>query len=217
MNNCKKIQKLLPAYHYKELSGEKTGAVKEHLASCDMCARRYEKMVSMLDMVGKKQPRDPPDDLLDTYISELNKKIDREITGRSAVWSFTDGLRLFLLGSRMRIGMASVALVVIVFSLFLLHDPYKIGLSESSDKLAQEVALMEFIGEEEDSINDTEEAIFTEITLLAELDTTSTQEETETEDIEDELELLESLDEDEELWRNDLEEDVLIDELLITS
>lgn len=214
MNNCKRIQKLLPAYYYNELGREDACLVKEHLESCDRCAPQFEKMESMLDLVSKTQLKHPPNNLLDAYMSELNEKMERRVAGRSQSFSFIDAVRHFLLQSRVRTGVAAATVIVILFGLFFFHDSNKIGfgLLQSPQKLTDELALMELVGEEEDIISDTEEVLLTEMILLAELTTTSTPEETEIEDIEDELELLESLGEDEELWIEG-EEDVL-DELL---
>ncbi len=220
MKDCKKIQKLLPAYYYNELCEEDAGLVKEHLASCNTCAFRFEKIESMLDLVGKRQLKHPPDDLLDTYVYELNEKIEQRSAGRSTLFSFIDAVRLFLLQSKVRIGVASAAVIVILFSLFFFHDSKKIGsgLLQSPAMLTNELTLMELLDEGEDIISDTDELILAEVELLEDADITpaSTLEETGVENIEDELKLLESLDEDVELWIED-EEDVFIDELLMAS
>ncbi len=220
MKDCKKIQKLLPAYYYKELGREDGRLVEDHLATCNKCALRFEKIESMLDLVGKRQLNPPPDDLLDTYMSELNEKIERRITEQSTPFSFIDAARIFLLGSRVRTGVASAAVIVILAGLFFFHDSNKIGsgLLQSPAMLTNELTLMALLDEGGDVISDTDELILAEMELLEDAETTpaSTLEETEIENIEDELKLLESLGEDVELWIED-EEDVFIDELLMTS
>ncbi len=216
MNSCKRTQKLLPAYYYKELPGEETRLVKEHLASCGTCALRFEEMEPMLNLV-KKQLKQPPEDLLDTYMSELNEKLEQRIAKRSTLLSFIDGVRFFLSENRVRTGVASAAIIVVIFSLFFFQDSNKIGfgLLQSPEKLTNELVLMELVGEGEDIISDTEEVILTEMELLAEaeISAASTPEETEIKNINDELKLLESLGENEELWIEGWE-DTLIDELL---
>jgi hypothetical protein len=220
MKNCKKIQKLLPAYYYKELGEEDTRFVKDHLAACKTCALRFENMEGILDLVGKKELKRPPAEALDTYMSELNEKIERRITGQSTPFSFIDAARIFLLGSRVRIGVASAAVVAIVFSFLFLRNSYNIGLNmlRSPEQLTNELVLMELLDEGEDVISDTDEFLVAEMELLIDTEPApaSTLEETEAENIEDELKLLESLDEDVELLIEN-EEDVLIDELLMTS
>ncbi|MFH1672632.1 MAG: zf-HC2 domain-containing protein [Pseudomonadota bacterium] len=218
MKDCKKIQKLLPAYYYKELGGEDTRFVKDHLAACKTCTLRFENMEGILDLVGKKELKRPPAEALDTYMSELNEKIERRIAEQSTPFSFIDAARIFLLGSRVRIGVASAAVVAIVFSLLFLRNSYNIGLNmlRSPEQLTNELVLMELL--DEDVISDTDEFLVAEMELLIDTEPApaSTLEKTEAENIEDELKLLESLDEDVELLIEN-EEDVLIDELLMTS
>ncbi|MBW2646115.1 MAG: zf-HC2 domain-containing protein [Deltaproteobacteria bacterium] len=203
MKDCKKIQKLLPAYYYKELGGEDTRFVKDHLAACKTCTLRFENMEGILDLVGKKELKRPPAEALDTYMSELNEKIVRRIAEQSTPFSFIDAARTFLLGSRVRTGVASAAVIVILFGLFFFHDSNKIGFGplRSPAMLTNELTLMELLNEE-DIVSDTDEFILAEMELLedAEITPASTSEETEIENIEDELKLLESLDEDVELW-----------------
>lgn len=220
MKDCKKIQKLLPAYYYKELGREDARLVKEHLASCKTCVLRFENMEGILDLVGKKELKRSPAEALDTYMSELNEKIGRRITEQSTPFSFIDAARIFLLGSRVRMGVASATVIVILVGLFFFHDFNKIGsgLLQSPAMLTNELTLMALLDEGGDVISDTDELILAEMELLEDAETTpaSTLEETEIENIEDELKLLESLGEDVELWIED-EEDIFIDELLMAS
>ena len=88
----------------------------------------------------------------------------------------------------------------------------------SPEQLTNELVLMELLDEGEDVISDTDEFLVAEMELLIDTEPApaSTLEETGAENIEDELKLLESLDEDVELLIEN-EEDVLIDEFLMTS
>lgn len=216
MKDCKKIQKLLPAYYYKELGGEDTRFVKDHLAACRTCALRFENMEGILDLVATKELKRPPAEVLDTYLSELNEKIEWRITGQSTLFSLVATARIFLFGSRVRIGVAFAAVVAIVFSLLVLRNSYNIW--RSPEQLTNELVLMELLNEGEDVISDSDELILAEMEFLSDSETEPFPivEENEDESIEDELQFLESLDEDWELLIENGEE-LLFEELLMTS
>ena len=59
---CSEVQELLSAYHDGELVEETRGEVSDHIATCDVCARRVDEFKSYSDTFSQlPQPAVPPD------------------------------------------------------------------------------------------------------------------------------------------------------------
>jgi anti-sigma factor RsiW len=56
---CKQVRELLGAYCARELDGERTGMVKQHLSSCAECERECRKMAMVMNALGNFETIEP--------------------------------------------------------------------------------------------------------------------------------------------------------------
>ena len=103
--NCVRVETLLSAYLDRELSGEESLAIREHLRHCPSCAQEMEDLRAVKSVAMRMAPVEPSDDLLAKMKASITepepKRVFplRQVAMISAVAAASAALTLSLLNS----------------------------------------------------------------------------------------------------------------------
>jgi len=78
---CEQVRKHLSAYLDRELTAELAAAVRGHLASCPACRRLLDELRGTADLLGRLPVREPPADLADDVMREVERRMLAPPTG----------------------------------------------------------------------------------------------------------------------------------------
>jgi hypothetical protein len=112
MAECRKIKKLLPLAVYNETSPEEYKILEKHLASCSRCKEEYKRVKQTLDIMDKRERKDPGPEFWEQFIPKLNRSIQkasaenriaekplsRKRLGWRLFWQTATGAALVILG-----------------------------------------------------------------------------------------------------------------------
>jgi len=78
MAECKKTKKLITLAHYDEISPEEKKVLEKHLAACPRCAKEFDRLQKTLQIMDKRERKDPGSEYWQTFDQKLNLRLEKE-------------------------------------------------------------------------------------------------------------------------------------------
>jgi len=187
----------LLAYCYGELNQERLQEIKDHLSACESCFSKVRGFEKTLELVKEQKLRKVPEGILSNYTQEVHDKISK---GEEKVLvkplkerglDLVEGFRSIFSPKLIPV---FVTVSIVIFA-FIFTQQSKLG---SVNLIAQEVALLEEIGENIEGIflESDEEGIYQAIDDSDEIILAQAVDEAEVKSILDDLELIQELGEE---------------------